>query len=142
MRAPTRTSRRAGISQGDLLHTKVTTSSLRMQGDCKEQHRSHSLNRWKERFDLSHRHAGMLTGSEPYKLRGILNKELRSLMTRLGPSHERGPGTQPHIRRTSNILVSEFSVVYVIQRSINVLYRAEKQCYNTRRQIYGQDNTN
>ena len=59
-RAPTRTSRRAGIGQGDLPHTKVTTSSLRMQGDRKEQHSSHSLNRWKERFDLLHRHAGML----------------------------------------------------------------------------------
>ena len=43
-RAPTRTSRRAGIGQGDLPHTKVTTSSLRMQGDHKEQHSSHSLN--------------------------------------------------------------------------------------------------
>ena len=94
-RAPTRTSRRAGISQGDLPHTKVTTSSLRMQGDRKEQHSSHSLNQWKERFDLWHRHAGMLTGSEPHKLRGILNKEPRSLMTRFGPSPERGPGTQP-----------------------------------------------
>ena len=51
-RAPTRTSRRAGIGQGDLPHTKVTTSSLRMQGDRKEQHSSHSLNQWKERFDL------------------------------------------------------------------------------------------
>ena len=52
LRVPTRTSRRAGISQGDLPHTKVTTSSLRMQGDHKEQHSSHSLNQWKERFDL------------------------------------------------------------------------------------------
>ena len=60
-RVPTRTSRRAGIGQGDLPHTKVTTSSLRMQGDRKEQHSSHSLNQWKERFDLWHRHAGMLT---------------------------------------------------------------------------------
>ena len=94
-RAPTRTSRRAGIGQGDLPHTKVTTSSLRMQGDRKEQHSSHSLSQWKERFDLWHRHAGTLTGSEPYKLRGIPSKESRSLMTRLGPSPERGPGTQP-----------------------------------------------
>ena len=106
-RAPTRTSRRAGIGQGDLPHTKVATSLLRMQGDRKEQHSSHSLNQWKERFILWHRHAGTLTGSEPYKLRGILSKELRSLMTRLGPSHERGPGTQPHI---GPMLVSEFSV--------------------------------
>ena len=77
----------------------------------------------------------MLTGSEPHKLRGILNKEPQSLMTRFGPSPERGPGTQPHIGRTSNILVSEFSVVYVIQRSTNVSYsvsidRAVAQYYN------------
>ena len=51
-RVPTRTSRRAGIGQGDLPHTRVSTSSLRMQGDHKEQHSSHSLNRWKERFAL------------------------------------------------------------------------------------------
>ena len=51
-RAPTRASRRAGIGQGDLPHTKVTTSSSRMQGDRKDQHSSHSLNQWKERFDL------------------------------------------------------------------------------------------
>ena len=94
-RAPTRTSRRAGIGQGDLPHTKATTSLLRMQGDQKEQHNSYSLNQWKERFDLWHRHAGMLTGSEPYKLRGILSKEPRSIMTWLGPSPERGPRTQP-----------------------------------------------
>ena len=48
-RAPTRTSRRAGIGQGDLPHTKATTSSSRMQGDRKDQHSSHSLNQWKER---------------------------------------------------------------------------------------------
>ena len=94
-RAPTRTSRRASIGQGDLPHTRDTTSTLRMQGNHKEQHGSHSLNRWKERFALWHRHAGMLTGSEPYKLRGILSKGLRALMTRFGPSPERGPGTQP-----------------------------------------------
>ena len=51
-RVPTRTSRRAGIGQGDLPHTKVTTSSSRMQGDRKDQHSSHSLNQWKERFGL------------------------------------------------------------------------------------------
>ena len=106
-RAPTRTSRRAGIGQGDLPHSKVTTSSLRMQGDRKEQHSSHSLNKWKERFDLWHRHAGKLTGSEPYKLRGILNKEPQSLMTRLGPSHDEGPGTQPTNSKWS------FQFVYV-----------------------------
>ena len=94
-RAPTRTSRRAGIGQGDLPHTKVTTSSLRMQGDRKEQHSSHSLNQWKERFGLQQIHAGMLTRGEPYKLRGILNKEPRSLRTWFGPSPERGPETQP-----------------------------------------------
>ena len=94
-RAPTRTSRRAGIGQGDVPHTKVTTSTLRMQGDHKEQHLSHSLNRWKERFALQHRHAGKLTGSEPYKLRGILSEEPQSLVIRFGPSPERGPGTQP-----------------------------------------------
>ena len=49
----------------------------------------------------------MLTGSEPYKLRGILSKGARALMTRFGPSHDEGPGTQPHIGPT---LVSEFSV--------------------------------
>ena len=94
-RAPTRASRRVGIGQGDLPHTRVTTSTLRMQGDHKEQHSSHRLNRWKERFALWHRHVGMLTGSEPYKLRGILSKGPQALMTRLGPSPERGPGTQP-----------------------------------------------
>ena len=95
-------------------HTqRLQPVSLRMQGDCKEQHSSHSLNRWKERFDLWHRYAGMLTGSEPYKLRGILNKQLRSLMTRLGPSPEKGPGTQPtnskwsfqFVHATSNIIM-------------------------------------
>ena len=52
----------------------------------------------------------MLKGSEPYTLRGILDKGAQALMTRLGPSHERGPGTQPHIGQTPNIIVSEFSV--------------------------------
>ena len=44
-RVPTRTSRRAGIGQGDLPHTREATSTLRMQGDHKEQHLSQSLNR-------------------------------------------------------------------------------------------------
>ena len=65
-RAPTRTSRRAGIGQGDLPHTKVETSVSRMHGNHKEQNGSHSLNRWKERLALQHRHAGMSTGSEHY----------------------------------------------------------------------------
>ena len=94
-RVPTRTSRRAGISQGDLPHTKVETSVSRMHGNYKEQNSSHSLNRWKERLALQHRHAGMSTGSEPYTLRGILSKGPQALMTRLGPSHDEGPGTQP-----------------------------------------------
>ena len=103
-----------GISQGDLLHTKVETSASRMHGNHKEQNGSHSLNRWKERLALQHRHAGMSTGSEPYTLRGILSKGPRALMTRLGPSHERGPGAQPHIGRTPNKIVSEFSVrIYI-----------------------------
>ena len=103
-RAPTRTSRRAGIGQGDLLHTRDATSASRMHGNYKEQDGSHSLNRWKERLALLHRHAGMSTGSEPYILRGILSKGPRALMTRLSPSHNEGPGTQPHK------IVSEFSV--------------------------------
>ena len=106
-RAPTRTSRRAGISQGDLPHTKVATSASRMHGNYKEQYGSHSLNRWKERLALQHRHAGMSTGSEPYILRGILSEGAQALMTRLGPSHDEGPGTQSHI---GPMLVSEFSV--------------------------------
>ena len=73
-RAPTYTSRRAGIGQGDLLHTREITSASRMHGNHKEQHLSHSLNRWKERPALQHRHTGMSTGSEPYTLRGILSK--------------------------------------------------------------------
>ena len=95
-RAPTYTSRRVGIGQGDLLHTRETSTTWRMQRDHKEQHGSHSLNRWKERFALRHRHVGMLTGSEPYTLRGILSKGVWALMTRLSPSPERGPGTEPH----------------------------------------------
>ena len=121
-RVPTRTSRRAGISQGDLPHRKVETSASRMHGNHKEQNGSHSLNRWKERLALQHRHAGMSTGSEPCILRGILSKGLQALMTRLGPSHERGPRTQPHIRRTPNIIVSEFSV--------HICYTAFYQCYD------------
>ena len=73
-RAPTYTSRRAGIGQGDLLHMREATSASRMHGNHKEQHLSHSLNRWKERPALRHRHAGMSTGSEPYTLRGIFSK--------------------------------------------------------------------
>ena len=89
-------------------HTQwEATSVSRMHGNHKEQHLSHSLHRWKERPTLWHRHAGMSTGSEPYTLRGILSKGAWALMTRLGPSPERGPGTQPHIRP---IVVSEFSV--------------------------------
>ena len=139
-RAPIYTSRRAGISQGNLLHTRKTPTTLRMQGDHKEQHSSHSLNRWKERFALWHRHAGMSTGSEPYTLRTILDKGVQALMTRLGPSHEEGPRTQSHIRWTPNMTLSEFYHMYVIwycqgycpilhilQR---VSYREDKQCYN------------
>ena len=74
-RAPTRTSRRVGISQGDLLHTRDATNASRMHGNHKEQYGSHSLNRWKEIFALQHRNAGMSTGSEPYTVRGILSKE-------------------------------------------------------------------
>ena len=121
-RAPARTSRKAGIGQGDLPHTKVTTSSLRMQGDCKEQYGSHSLNRWKERLALQHRHAGMSTGSEPYILRGILSEGAQALMTRLGSSHDEGPGTQPHIGRTPNKIVSEFSVC--------ICYTTFYQCFD------------
>ena len=125
-RAPNRTSRRAGIGQGDLPHTKVATSASRMHGNYKEQYGSHSLNRWKERLALEHRHAGMSTGSEPYIWRGILSEGTQALMTRLGPSHDEGPGTQPHIRPTPNIIVSEFSfrICYI------------QQCYNTRGQIH------
>ena len=109
-RAPTRTSRESGHQSRRLPAHKDATSVSRMHGNHKEQYSSHSLNRLKERFALQHRHAGMSTGSEPYTLRGILDKGAQALMTRLGPSHERGPETQPHIRRTPNIIVSEFSV--------------------------------
>ena len=87
-----------------------------MQGDRKDQHSSHSLNQWKERFDLWHRHAGMLTRGEPYKLIGILNKEPRSLMTWFGPSPERGPGTQPTNSKWS------FQFVQCIQSSFQLQF--------------------
>ena len=50
-------------------------------------------------------------------------------MTRLGPSHERGPRTQPHK------IVSEFSVhIYYTQHSTNVtmcsIKKRTNQCYN------------
>ena len=111
--------RRVGIGQGDLPHTKVETSASRMHGNHKEQNGSHSLNRWKERLALQHRHAGMSTGSEPCTLRGILSQGAQALMTRLGPSHERGPGTQPHI---GPMLVSEFSV--------RIYHTVFYQCYD------------
>ena len=75
-----------------------------MQGDHKEQNGYHSLNRWKERLALQHRHAEMSTGSKPCILRGILNKGPQALMARLGPSH--GERT----RDTAHKIVSEFSV--------------------------------
>ena len=86
-----------------------------MQGDRKEQHSSHSLNQWKERFDLQQIHAGMLTRGEPYK-RGILNKEPRSLRTWFGPSPERGPGTQPTNSKWS------FQFVQCIQSSFQLQF--------------------
>ena len=100
--ASTRTSRRVGISQEDLPHTRVTTSTLRMQEDYKEQHGSHSSNSWKERFALWHRHAGMLTGSEPYKLRGIPSKDPKPWWQGLVPLMREDPGHSP----TSNMIVS------------------------------------
>ena len=97
-----------------------------MHGNYKEQSSSHSLNRWKERLALQHRHAGMSTGSKPYILRGILSEGAQALKTRPGPSHDEGPGTQPHIGRTPNIIVNEFSVCI----------RYIQQCYNMRGQIH------
>ena len=101
-----------------------------MHGNHKEQYGSHSLNRWKERPALWHRHAGMSTGSDPYTLRGILSKGAWALMTRLGPSQERGPGTQPHK------IVSEFSV-HIYHTAFYQCYKynvfnweEDKQCYN------------
>ena len=113
-RAPTRTSRRAGIGQGDLPHTRLKPVR---QGCSQRANSSHSLNRWKERLALQHRHAGISTGSEPCILRGVLGKGPQALMTRLGPSHDEGPGTQPHIRRTPNKIVS-FQFAYITQRSV------------------------
>ena len=95
-----------------------------MHGNYKEQNGSHSLNKWKERLALQHRHAGMSTGSEPYTFRGILSKGPQALMTRLGPSQDEGPRTQPHIGQTPNIIVSEFSVRYT-------LHTAFYQCYDS-----------
>ena len=118
-RVPTYTSRRVGSGQGDLPHTRESTSASRMHGNHKEQHLSQSLNRWKERPALRHRHAGMLTGSEPYTLKGILSKWVWVLMTRLSPSLREDLG---HIRPTSNIKVSEVFSLYT-------LHTAFYQCY-------------
>ena len=131
-RAPTRTSRRVGIGQGDIPHTRDATSASRMHGNYKEQYGSHSLNRWKERLALLHRHAGMSTGSEPYTLRGILSKEPRALMTRLSLSLREDPG---YIRPTSNIIVSfQFAYITKMNSTIHMLHyinRAVAQCYIT-----------
>ena len=96
----------------------------------------------------------MLTGSEPYKLRGILSKEPRSLMTRFGPSPERGPGTQPTNSKWSfqfdtshNIhSKSSFQFVYVtsnkvlsmcsIERKSNVTIREDKSMVRTMTQCF------
>ena len=104
-----------------------------MQGDHKEQNGSHSLNRWKERLALQHRHAEMSTGSKPCILRGILSKGPQALMTRLGPSHNEGPGTQP------TKIVSEFSVRICYIQYYNAFNRkadrsidkAVAQCYQS-----------
>ena len=64
---------------------RFETSASRMHGNHKEQNGSHSLNRWKERLALQHRHAGMSPGSEPCILRGILSKGPQGMMTRPGP---------------------------------------------------------
>ena len=111
IRAPTRTCQGEwAVGQGDLLHTKEATSVSRMHGNHKEQHLSHSLDRWKERFALQHRHAGMSTGSEPYTLRGILDRGAWALMTRLGsPQWEKDLGHSPTSDQ-HRIIVSEFSV--------------------------------
>ena len=87
-----------------------------MQGDHKEQNGYHSLNRWKERLALQHRHAEMSTGSKPCILRGILSKGPQALMTRLGPSPERGPGTQPTNSKWSFHFV--YATSYIIMCSI------------------------
>ena len=83
-----------------------------MQGDHKEQNGSHSLNIWKERLALQHRHAEMSTGSKPCILRGILSKGLQALMTRLGPSHDEGPGTQPNIEYDSKWSLQFVYIIY------------------------------
>ena len=84
-------------------------------------------------------------------------------MTRLGPSHDEGPGTQPNI---GPILVSEFSVCICytafnqcalsrgqtilqceqlkggqtnVTKMVQCVLLRDKQCYNMRGQIYGQD---
>ena len=49
-------------------------------------------------------------GSEPYTLRGIPSKGVWTLMTRLYPFPEEGPGAQPYIIGKPNMSVSEFSV--------------------------------
>ena len=139
-RAPTRTSRRVGIGQGDLPHTKIETSASRMHGNHKEQNSSHGLNRWKERLALQHRHAGMSTGSEPCILRGILSKGPQALMTRLGPSHDEGTrDTAPQNSEFSvhNVLSMlrqciqpSFQFVYVTSNVQSVsIVRAVAQCY-------------
>ena len=74
----------------------------------------------------------MLTGSEPYKLRGILSKGAQALMTRLGPSHERGPGTQPHIRTVFNTSHNVLSIVS--EFSVRICYTAFYQCVLSRGQ--------
>ena len=87
-----------------------------MQGDHKEQNGSHSLNRWKERLALQHRHAEVSTGSKPCILRGILSKGPQALMTRFGPSH------RERTRDTAHKIVSEFfssindTTMYSIER--------------------------
>ena len=133
--------------QGERASVKETSRTQRlqpvhsrMQGDRKDQHSSHSLNQWKERFDLWHRHAGMLTRGEPYKLIGILNKEPRSLMTWFGPSPERGPGTQP------TKIVSEVFSSIMLRQCIQPSYSSYMlhpilQCIQSKGgQIYRQGN--
>ena len=109
-RTPTGTSRRVGSGQGDLLHTRETTSASRMQGVSIEQPCCLSLSKWRERTTLLHRHAGMSTGSEPCTLRGILSKGAWALM-RLGPSHEEGPmATAPHWTNMSKWVFSSHTL--------------------------------
>ena len=122
-RASTRTSRGVGITQGNLPHTRETTGDSRMQEVCTEWPCYHSLNRWRERTALVHRHAGMSMGSEPCTLIGIPSKGAWALMTRHGPSPEEGPGAQPHIRirGTPNMTVS-FQFIYITE--MNPINRA------------------